>query len=184
MTYYGAKDIARSFATVRNNTIQIAEEIPELQYDFQASPDSRSIRRQLIHMVNAPSFQYHLHAEAKLSNVEGFDFMGFMGPIQAEETKPYTKAEIIGQLKAGGQKLEQWMAGLDEAFLAETVSFPPPLTPSSKSRFEMIISIKEHEMHHRAQLMAWLRMIGITPHMTRAREENMRRMQAESAKDA
>ena len=45
MTYYGPADIARSFATVRNNTIQIAEEIPEEKYDFKASPDSRSIRR-------------------------------------------------------------------------------------------------------------------------------------------
>src|SRR5882672_5353940 len=29
MTYYGAKDLARSFRTVRDNTITIAEEIPE-----------------------------------------------------------------------------------------------------------------------------------------------------------
>ena len=31
MTYYGAKELARSFRTVRDNTIKIAEEIPEEQ---------------------------------------------------------------------------------------------------------------------------------------------------------
>lgn len=177
MTYYGPADIARSFATVRNNTIQIAEEIPEQKYDFKASPDSRSIRQQLIHIINAPRFQYHLHEEAKRNNVEGFDFVGFIAPILAEEEKPYTKAEILQQLRDGKEKLEKWMAGLNEEFLAEIVSFPPPLQPPTKSRFEMIISIKEHEMHHRGQLMAWLRMIGITPHTTRAREAAIQQQQ-------
>ena len=35
MTYYGAKERARSFRTVRNNTIEIAEEIPEEKYAFR-----------------------------------------------------------------------------------------------------------------------------------------------------
>jgi uncharacterized damage-inducible protein DinB len=41
------------------------------------------------------------------------------------------------------------------------------MTPSSKSRFEMILSVKEHEMHHRGQLMLIERMVGIVPHLTR-----------------
>ena len=38
MTYYGGNEMAASFRTVRKNTVQIAEEIPEDQYDFKASP--------------------------------------------------------------------------------------------------------------------------------------------------
>ena len=112
-----------------------------------------------------------------MNTLEGFDFAGFVAPVRAEEEKPYTKAEILQQLKDGRDKLETWMAGLDEAFLGETISFPSPIQPPTKSRFEMIISIKEHEMHHRGQLMAWLRMIGITPHTTRAREEAFKALQ-------
>ena len=37
---------------------------------------------------------------------------------------------------------------------------PPHLTPSSKSRFELPLSVKEHEMHHRAQLMLIQRLSG------------------------
>jgi uncharacterized damage-inducible protein DinB len=35
----------------------------------------------------------------------------------------------------------------------------------------MIMSLKEHEMHHRAQLMLMQRMIGQVPHLTRAMQE-------------
>ena len=41
MTYYGAKELARSFRTVRNNTIKIAEEIPEEKYAMQAAQARR-----------------------------------------------------------------------------------------------------------------------------------------------
>jgi len=43
MTYYSAKELAAAFRTVRNNTIKIAEEIPEDKYSFQAASDSRTI---------------------------------------------------------------------------------------------------------------------------------------------
>jgi len=45
MTYYGSKDLAAAFRTVRDNTIKIAEEIPENKYDFKPAPDCRSIGR-------------------------------------------------------------------------------------------------------------------------------------------
>ena len=44
---------------------------------------------------------------------------------------------------------------------------PPGANPPSKSRFEMILSVKEHEMHHRGQLMLIERIVGIVPHLTR-----------------
>ena len=37
MTYYGAKELAESFRTVRKNTILVAEDIPEAQYNFKAA---------------------------------------------------------------------------------------------------------------------------------------------------
>ena len=37
----------------------------------------------------------------------------------------------------------------------------------------MLIAPKEHEMHHRAQLMVVKRMLGITPHLTRHMEERI-----------
>jgi uncharacterized damage-inducible protein DinB len=44
---------------------------------------------------------------------------------------------------------------------------PPGTTPESKTRFEMLLMVKEHELHHRGQLMLIERMLGIVPHLTR-----------------
>jgi uncharacterized damage-inducible protein DinB len=69
--------------------------------------------------------------------------------------------------------------GLTDDFLAETVQMAPGMTPPFKSRFEMILSVKEHEMHHRGQLMLIERLLGIVPHMTR---EMQSRLAATAAK--
>ena len=34
----------------------------------------------------------------------------------------------------------------------------------------MLLGVKEHEMHHRAQLMLIQRLLGMVPHLTRHRE--------------
>jgi len=60
-----------------------------------------------------------------------------------------------------------------EALLAERVAMPPGAQPATKSRFEMLMSPKEHEMHHRGQLMLVQRMIGLVPHLTRRQQERM-----------
>lgn len=53
---------------------------------------------------------------------------------------------------------------VSERFLAEEVGQPGG---GKKNRFEMILGSKEHEMHHRGQLMVIERMLGIVPHLTR-----------------
>ena len=55
------------------------------------------------------------------------------------------------------------------------------MTPASKTRFEMILGVKEHEMHHRAQLMLIERMVGIVPHLTREGQARIAAMQASQA---
>ena len=54
-------------------------------------------------------------------------------------------------------------------------------TGRARTRMEHLLSAKEHEMHHRGQLMLVQRMLGITPHLTRAREERMRARAASAA---
>ena len=57
---------------------------------------------------------------------------------------------------------------------------PAPNNPPFKTRFEMLLGMKEHEMHHRAQLMVMERMLGVVPHLTRRMQEMMARRQAEA----
>jgi hypothetical protein len=41
----------------------------------------------------------------------------------------------------------------------------------------MLLSPKEHEMHHRAQLMLVERLLGIVPHLTREQQARMAAME-------
>jgi uncharacterized damage-inducible protein DinB len=45
----------------------------------------------------------------------------------------------------------------------------------------MLLGPKEHEMHHRAQLMVVERLLGITPHLTRQMQERMTAMKGAQA---
>jgi hypothetical protein len=178
MTYYGAKDLAAAFRTVRKNTIIIAGDIGEERYGFKPAPDTRTVAQQLVHIAMIPRIQHHIQGVAKLTTLAGFDFPTFVGGLIAEEQKPRSKDQIIGLLKEEGDKFASWVESLPEDFLSQTVSMPPGMTPASRSRFEMLLGPKEHEMHHRAQLMLIERILGIVPHLTREFQARMAAMQA------
>src|SRR5205814_10595710 len=96
-----------------------------------------------------------------------------MQQVGAGEAKTRTKAQIIELLTKEGAAWASYLEGLSDEFLAEEVRMPPGMQPDTKTRFEMQLSPKEHEMHHRGQLMLIQRMLGQTPHLTRARQEQM-----------
>jgi uncharacterized damage-inducible protein DinB len=167
MTYYGAKELADSFRTVRKNTILIAEDIPEAQYGYRAAPETRSVAESLVHIASAPSMQERIHGTEKRTTLEGLDFPSIIGQFIAQEKEKRSKAQVIELLRTDGDRFAAWLEGLKEDFLAQRVSMPPGMTPNSKTRFEMLLGVKEHEMHHRAQLIVIERLLGIVPHLTR-----------------
>jgi len=176
MTYYGAKELAEAFKTVRKNTIQIAEDIPEDKYGYKAAPDVRSVGELLAHIALAPTFQLEFHGNPSAS-FSSFNFMPLFERLAAEIAKPRTKAQIIDLLRSEGEKFASFVGGLSDDFLGETLIMPPGGTPPHRLRFDMIMSVKEHEMHHRGQLMLIERILGITPHLTKQQQERMARMQ-------
>ena len=90
--------------------------------------------------------------------------------MAADEKALAAKNQIVEALKRGGEEFASMVEKLTPDVLAESVAFAPPMQPSQKSRFEMLLGVKEHEMHHRAQLMLIQRLIGIVPHLTRRRD--------------
>lgn len=177
MTYYGAKELAESARTVRKNTLIIAEEIPEDKYSFKAASDIRTVEKLLTHIALGSRFQYQVHAVEKRTTMEGFNFPALMQELTAEEAKPRTKAQVIELLRTEGEKWANFVGGLSDDFLGQTITMPPGGTPPARTRFDMILGAKEHEMHHRGQLMLIERILGLTPHLTRQMQERMARMQ-------
>jgi uncharacterized damage-inducible protein DinB len=169
VTYYSGRDLARSFRTVRRNTIQIAGEIPEDNYSHRATPDTRSVLETLQHITANPTWQHKLHGHDKKSFVAYEDFMTYIGGATQYGATLTNKAAVLKALEADGETFASFLDSLDDEALGQMVSFPEPEKNPSKSRFEMLLGVKEHEMHHRGQLMLIERQLGIVPHLTRAR---------------
>ena len=177
MLCYGGKELARAYRTVRGNTIKLVEEIPESKLDFSPAPGTRTIRQLVTHVALSDSWS-GIHKE-KRTSFDGMNFPEIIGQMMAEEQKPRTKAELIAMLQERGNATASWLETLDDDFLAERFNQPPGVEPAQKARFEMIMSMKEHEMHHRAQLMLIQRMLGQVPHLTRAMQERFAAMTAQ-----
>jgi uncharacterized damage-inducible protein DinB len=173
MNYYSAKELADSFRTVRKNTLVIAQEIPEEKYGFRPAPETRSVGELLTHLALSHKFQYQIQVTERRTTLAGFDFPSLLKLVVAEEKEPRTKDQILEMLRTSGETWAGFLQGLSEDFLAEQVQMPAGMSPASKSRFEMVLSVKEHEMHHRGQLMLIERLIGIVPHMTREMQSRL-----------
>jgi uncharacterized damage-inducible protein DinB len=164
MNLYGLKQLVESARTVRKNTILIAEDIPEKDYGYRPTPESRSVAETLVHIALLSQAARLLHEEASL---EAFNFGELIKKSELEEKRPRSKYEIVELLRAEGEGWYQWLEMLPQTALTEQVLMPGGV---SKSRFEVLLGTKEHEMHHRAQLMVSERLLGIVPHLTRNRQ--------------
>jgi uncharacterized damage-inducible protein DinB len=182
MTYYGAQHLADAFRTVRRNTIQTAQDIPEDRYSFTPADGAMTVAGILAHLAASTNFHHMVHGVDRKTQLSMEDFGAYMAQAKQIESALTTKSAIIDALTTRGDQFAAWLETLPESDLAEHVHFPAGLQPPSKSRFEMLLGAKEHEMHHRAQLMVVQRMLGITPHLTRRRQEAMAARAAAAAR--
>jgi uncharacterized damage-inducible protein DinB len=168
MNPYGPQQLASAIRTVRKNTIIVAEDIPEESYGYRVTPDSRSVAETLLHIASAPQIDYYAHGSERLSSIEDFQLFGtILKEAPINESLPYSKAQIIDLLRTDGEKWGDFVERIPQSQADELVA--KPNGAPSKSRFEMIQGTKEHEMHHRAQLMVVERLLGVVPHLTRNR---------------
>ena len=135
-----------------------------------------SVGELLAHLAAAYQWQQEVHGQRRPS----IDFAYFTAARQkagADENAlaAQGKDAIVQALRDRGEAFASFLESLDENTLAEMVTFTDPLP--AKSRFEMLLGVKEHEMHHRGQLMLIQRMLGMVPPLTRARQQ----MQAAAA---
>lgn len=163
MSIYGVRQLAASMRAVRQNTILIADDIPESKYAFRATPETRSVAETLVHIAWLWTADRYMHEERRLDTLEGFDFPALLEKSASEEKVARSKAEIIERLRVEGDRAAQWTEALSDAFISEHVRLPGG---GSVTRFEMLLATKEHELQHRAQLTVIERLLGIVPRFT------------------
>jgi uncharacterized damage-inducible protein DinB len=133
----------------------------------------------LTHIAISTRIWDEIHKKQRLTTMPGVNLLEMRDRFDAEEAKPRSKAEIVELLRTEGEQFAAWLETLTPEFLAEMVTEGDGKT--QKSRFEGLISAKEHEMHHRAQLMLIERQLGIVPHITRRFNERVAQMRAAKA---
>jgi len=176
---YGGKELANAFRTVRKNTIQVAEDIPESSYSHSPAADVRSVAHMLTHVAISTRMWLEVNRNLRLTTLVGFDFLSVRDRFLAEENKPRTKAQILELLRTEGEEFASWLETLTPEFLNEGVTDPDGKTV--RTRFERILGAKEHEMHHRGQLMLIERQLSIVPHLTRQFNQRVAQMRAAKA---
>src|SRR6516225_4211505 len=95
MSIYGGKELGRQFRTVRQNTIQIAEDIPEEQYNHVPAPECRSVGQMLTHIAVAPQIWEGVPGKARVMNLVCLELLAPGERPKKEESKPRTKAEVL-----------------------------------------------------------------------------------------
>src|SRR5919109_5243975 len=113
MSCYGGKEMAAAFRTVRKNTIQVAEEIPEEKYGFVPAPGVKPVAKQIAHIATVTQLWPEI-VNKDLTTLVGFDFLGLRERLQAAEAKPRTKAELLDLLQSDGEKFATWLESLSE----------------------------------------------------------------------
>ncbi len=176
MQYYGASQLADSFSTVRKNTIIVAEDIPEEKYNFRPAEGVRSVAETLAHIATLPAVAREGHIK-RITEPTLEMFQETMQRLREHESALRSKADIVEVLRKDGDEHVAWLRTFPEEVLAEVVTFPRG-EPAKRTRFEALLGLKEHEMHHRAQLMLVERILGIVPHLTRMYQERMAAMQS------
>ena len=176
---YGAKQLAASFRTVRQNTIQVAEDIPEDKYSFTPAEGARSVEQALAHIAVSTRMWQEAHASGT-TKMHEYDWATAFVEIEAEEKKKRSKKELVDLLKNEGERFTRFLEELSDDKLAEQITEDP--SQPTKSRLEALMSAKEHEMHCRGQLMLMERMLGIVPHLTRKYAEMEREMREAAEK--
>src|SRR5688500_13082925 len=171
MTYYTGRDCGKAFRTVRKNTIQVAFDIPAEHWGFRASPDAMSVHEMLAHLAASTTWYLKLHLDDKKTFVSFEDFGAYIGASKAYEQALDAREAVLAALEVESEAFAELLDSMSEKAMAEVVSFPDPLEP--KTRFEMLLGAKEHEMHHRGQLMVYERLLGVVPHLTRQRQAMM-----------
>ena len=79
MFCYGAQQLSANFRTVRGNTIQVAHDIPEHNYDHSPADGARTVRQMLTHVALSTRLWIDMHGGGS-TDITTFDFPAYGAP--------------------------------------------------------------------------------------------------------
>jgi uncharacterized damage-inducible protein DinB len=154
-----------SWKAVRQDTAAAVEDFPETDLDYRPSPDVMTFRDAARHILDAGDGLTGL----LLAGEDNFATPEFRVRMKSHMRELPANAGAPALAAALRESVEQRAA----AFAAQPAGFFDQMITrfdgQRVTRLEMLQTIKEHELTHRAHLFLCLRMKGIVPATTRRR---------------
>lgn len=128
-------------------SLQVADKMPADQYHFRATPAEMSFGNMLLHMA-----ENLLYISTEFVST---DRGRVMGAPPADSTKEGAMKALSGAYDFAINTV----ANLPQEHLADSIAF----FAGKITRMQMINILSDHQTHHRAQLIVYLRLNGIVP---------------------
>ena len=144
-----ADALARSAATTFRNLVESAEKMPESDYGFQATKETRTFAGFVGHTINSA---YNSCSRAK----------GEANPNKEDFEKIAVKAKLVEAAKAVQTYCDAVFAAQTDASLAEMVSMGQNQVP----RAQLLIGVVSHNMNEYGQKVILMRLKGVVPPST------------------
>ncbi len=151
-----------SWRSVRQDTAQAVEDMPEAELDFRPVPEVMTFREIARHILGAS----HTLTGMLLDGVETFnrdELVKRIPPVPADAGAAVLASELRARLD---ERLTALAAQPPEFYAGMVTRFDGQVV----TRLEMIQTTKEHELTHRQQMFVYLRLKGIVPPTTRRRQ--------------
>jgi len=128
-------------------TLKVANGMPEEKYGFKPVPDEMSFGEQLLHISSNLGWLTSSYITSNKS------------PVEKAATPVQRKEEILQVINKTYDFAIAALKSFEAAHLADTVSF----FAGTKTKLQVINLISDHQTHHRAQMIVYLRLNGIKP---------------------
>jgi len=159
------QQVLDSWKTIRQDTAAAVEDFPAGEMDFRATPEMATFSEIARHILEAGNGLTGM----LLAGEENFTAPDFREKMKRRMGSLPANASAADLAAALRQSLDQRLAELaaqPPEFFARIVT---RFDGQKVTRLEMVQTIKEHELTHRAQLFVYLRLKGLVPATTRRR---------------
>ncbi|MGY2134622.1 DinB family protein [Hymenobacter sp. HD11105] len=142
-------DFLERWETSREYVVAVAEAMPESDYRFKPTAEEMSFEQQLLHI--AVIIDWHAFAKA-----DGQEFTPRWDDFQAQGR---SKKEMIALLNSEFARAAELVKNFDPQRLEQQGTY----FKLTRTRRQFLLLMSDHVTHHRAQMLVYLRLKGITP---------------------
>lgn len=145
------KDYLERLENSRKYLILVAEEMPEDNYEFKASPDSMSFAENLMHIAWAMDW----HSQTLLGEREARDWNTDI-ELKVENK---TKKEMIAAIDKTFKETIELITAFDTTKFNDRLDY----LGLDRTKRQIFLLLADHITHHRGQMLVYMRLNGLKP---------------------